>query len=360
MTTNSKIAISFIRYLDENGRPVSSLPDFAKKYDELLELYRLMTLVRKFDAKVVSMQRTGQMGTFASSLGQEAVSVGIGRALKQTDLFFPYYRDQGVLVQRNVKLLEVMQFWGGDERGSHFIGNKEDFPIAIPIATQLVHAVGAAYAVKLRKQNRAVLSTCGDGGTSEGDFYTALNGAGTWNLPLVFVINNNQWAISVSRKIQTKAKTLAQKGIAAGIDCLQVDGNDVIAVKEVVGEALDKARDGGGPTLIEALSYRLCDHTTADDAGRYVDKEDLDKAWQTEPVKRLKSYLLSKGRLSPEQEQELEKSNQAEVNQAVEEYLSLTPQPPESIFDYQYENLPEALLEQKEELELFLQPDNRN
>lgn len=360
MTTDSEIDIKFIRYLDENGSPVSSLPDFAGEQDELLELYRLMTLIRKFDAKVVSMQRTGQMGTFASSLGQEAVSVGIGRALRQTDLFCPYYRDQGVLVQRNVKLLEVIQFWGGDERGSRFIGNKEDFPIAIPIATQLVHAVGAAYAIKLRKQNRVVLSTCGDGGTSEGDFYTALNGAGTWNLPLVFVINNNQWAISVSRKIQSKSKTLAQKGIAAGIDCLQVDGNDVIAVKEVVGKALSKAREGGGPTLIEALSYRLCDHTTADDASRYVDKKELDRAWQTEPVKRLKTYLLSKDWLSPQKEKELEESNQAEVDQAVEDFLNLTPQAPESIFDYQYGNLPEALLEQRDELGLILQPDNRN
>lgn len=358
MAAQGDFNISLIQYLNEKGEAVAPFPEFALKEGELLELYRLLTLVRKFDAKVVSLQRTGNMGTFASSLGQEAVSVGAGRALQETDLFCPYYRDQGTLIQRKVKLVEILQYWGGDERGNRFSENQEDFPVAIPIATQLLHAVGAAYAIKLRKQRRAVLTTCGDGGTSEGDFYTALNGAGTWHLPLVFVINNNQWAISVSRRIQSKANTLAQKGIAAGIECLQVDGNDVIAVRQTVSDALDKARSGGGPTLIEALSYRLCDHTTADDASRYVDKAELTKAWSLEPVARLQKYLRSQNSLTPASEESIENANQRLVDEAVTAFLALAPQPPESMFDYHFATLPNALLEQRNELAQYLHSEN--
>jgi pyruvate dehydrogenase E1 component alpha subunit len=350
--------INYIHYLNEKGEAVAPLPEFALKESELIELYRLMTLIRKFDAKVVSLQRTGKMGTFASSLGQEAVSVGAGHALRETDLFCPYYRDQGALIQRKVKLVEILQYWGGDERGNRFADNQEDFPIAIPIATQLLHAVGAAYAIKLRKQQRAVLTICGDGASSEGDFNAALNGAGTWQLPLVFVINNNQWAISVPRRIQTKAATLAQKGIAAGIECLQVDGNDVIAVCKTVADALDKARAGEGPTLIEALSYRLCDHTTADDASRYIGKAELEQAWTLEPVIRLQSYLRSKNILSSKAEETIERSNQRDVDEAVSTFLNLAPQPPESIFDFHYVALPNALLEQRNELASYLQSEN--
>ncbi len=343
-------------YLDKSGKALGKIPKFAEDRSTLKDLYRLMNLIRIFDKKVVSLQRTGKMGTFATSLGQEGVSVGIGHALQKDDIFVPYYRDQGILYQRRVKLIEIMQYWGGDERGSRYVYNREDLPISIPIATQLVHAVGVAYAVKLRKQERAVLSTCGDGGTSEGDFYIALNGAGTWNLPLVFVINNNQWAISVPRAIQTKADTLAQKAVAAGIDSIQVDGNDVIAVRQVVSEALAKARSGGGPTLIEALTYRLGDHTTADDASRYVDKSDLDKAWALEPIIRLQSYLTKKRILSKKEEKQILETCKEEVDQAVAEYLALSPQPPEAIFDYQYANMPSALQEQKDELNYSLHP----
>ena len=349
-----EVTTTAVQYLDKKGQVVNPLPEFANDPSLLTELYRLMVLIRLFDKKVVSLQRTGKMGTFASSLGQEGFSVGVGSALKKEDLICPYYRDQGILYQRRVKLMEILQFWGGDERGNRYIYNQEDFPIAIPIATQLVHAVGMAYAVKLRKQTRAVLTTCGDGATSEGDFYVALNGAGSWNLPLVIVINNNQWAISVPRTLQTRADTLAQKAIAAGIESVQVDGNDVIAVRKVAEDALEKARSGGGPTLIEALTYRLCDHTTADDATRYVAKSDLEKAWTREPLLRFNEYLMKNGILSLELDEKIKTACKDEVDLAVNQYLSLPPQPPESIFDYQYANLPVALQEQKEDLALNL------
>ena len=345
------------RYIDASGNVETDLPLFAQNRDVLKELYRLMVLIRTFDKKVVSLQRTGKMGTFASSLGQEGVAVGTGHAMQQEDILVPYYRDQGILYQRRVKLLEIMQYWGGDERGSRFIYNREDLPISIPIATQFVHAVGVAYAVKLRHENRAVLTTCGDGGTSEGDFYTALNGAGTWDLPLVFIVINNQWAISVPRKIQSRTKTLAQKAVAAGIEGYQIDGNDVIAVKQAVEEALEKARSGGGPTLIEALTYRLADHTTADDATRYISKKELDTAWTLEPVRRLRSYLTTKQLLTSEEDKTIASSCRQEVEDAVEEYLSLSPQPPDSIFDYQYGNMPAVLQEQRHEVMSNLQSE---
>jgi len=213
----------------------------------------------------------------------------------------------GALLQRNISLTELLQFWSGDERGNHFENNHEDFPFCIPISTQALHAAGIAYAIKLRQQKRAVVSTCGDGGTSKGDFYEAMNFAGVHQLPIVFVANNNQWAISVPRQSQTEAKTIAQKAIAAGFNGIQVDGFDVIAVREAVAQALKNARAGKGPTLIEAITYRLCDHTTADDATRYQPKKETDQAWQLEPIKRLKRYLETQKIWTEKDEQALQK-----------------------------------------------------
>jgi 2-oxoisovalerate dehydrogenase E1 component alpha subunit len=350
MTLVAQFKIKYLQYIDQNGEVLQPLPQFAENSNHLITLYQDMVKTRLFDAKAVALQRTGKMGTFPSSLGQEAVFVGMGHAMNQEDIFCPYYRDQGTMLIRGVKMEELFAYWGGDERGSDFKGPCHDFPIAVPVASQCLHAVGCAYAVKYRKEKRAVLTTVGDGATSKGDFYEAMNVAGNWNLPVVFVINNNHWAISVPLSRQTNSQTLAQKAIAAGFDGIQVDGNDIIAVYDAVSKALSKAREGNGPTLIEAITYRLCDHTTADDAKRYVEPTCIDTAWREEPIKRLYTYLLQQHIWSKEQDEALAKAYSQEIEEAVQAYLNMPAQPATAIVDYHYETWPQNLQAQRDEL----------
>jgi len=246
-----------------------------------------------------------------------------------------------------VTLAEILQFWGGDERGSDYARARKDFPVAVPIASQAPHAVGVATAMKLRKEPRVAVCMLGDGATSKGDFYEAINAAGTWKLPVVFVITNNQWAISVPRKAQTAARTLAQKAITAGIEGTQVDGNDVVAVRHAMDQALTKARSGSGPTLIEALTYRLSDHTTADDATRYRSPDEVAEAWKLEPILRLRAHLVESGAWDKAQEDKLLKECNEQVQAAAQAYLD-TPHPTaENMFDHLYATLPAALAAQR-------------
>lgn len=349
MKTVANFDIKYLQFLNENHETVQDFPGFANP-ETLLELYRLMTLTRVLDTKAVNLQRIGKMGTYPSSQGQEAVGVGIGHAMRDSDVFCPYYRDQGVVLQRQGRLLDILRYWGGDEFGSHYEKATEDFPVCVPIAGQCLHATGVAFAMKYRKEARAVVTTIGEGGTSKGDFYEALNLAGAWQLPVVFVVNNNQWAISVPRNKQTHTQTIAQKAIAAGMEGVQVDGNDVIAVRHAVTQALDKARNAGGPTLIEAITYRLCDHTTADDAKRYMAHEDRKEAWAREPIARLGYYLEAQGLWSKEQEAQLQKSCSEDVAAAVDEYLNTPKGKPTDMFDYLYADLPDSLLDQRDSL----------
>lgn len=346
-TIVAEFKISFIQKLDSQGKLTGSLPAFAKDPDVLLELYYQMVRARTFDKKAITLQRTGKMGTYAPINGQEAIFTAIGHALAKDDVLIPYYRDYAAQFQRGVKMSDILSYWGGDERGSQFGENSEDLPFCVPIASQTLHAAGVAFALRYKGQSRVALTTIGDGGTSEGDFYEALNIAGTWNLPLVFVINNNQWAISVPLEQQTKAQTLAQKAIAAGFQGIQVDGNDVLASCEVVKDAIEKARRGEGPTLIEALSFRLSDHTTADDATRYQPKESVDKALLQEPIRRFRTFLHEQNLWDEEKEKALLERCAKEVQEAVDEYLQKKPQPITSIFDYHFATLPDYLIEQR-------------
>lgn len=346
MTTSFQIEL--IRYLGADGEALAPLPEFARDPAALIPLYRAMVLTRTFDTKAISLQRTGKLGTFASSLGQEAVGVGVASAMSAEDVLLPSYRDHAAQLQRGVTMTESLLYWSGDERGSDFSAARRDFPNCVPVATQICHAAGVACAMKLRHEPRVAVCILGDGGTSKGDFYEGMNITGAWRLPLVIIINNNQWAISVPRGAQTAAATLAQKAIAAGIDGLQVDGNDVIAVRDVISRALAKARSEGGPTLIEAITYRLGDHTTADDATRYRDAEEVSRQWQFEPVARLRNHLLSRGAWSEERERRLTRECAEQVNQAVEAYLAVPPPLPGTMFDYLYAVLPVALRHQRE------------
>jgi 2-oxoisovalerate dehydrogenase E1 component alpha subunit len=249
----SQAELRYTRYLDPAGQPIAPLPAWAADVQLLLKLYRQMQLTRLFDLKVVALQRTGRIGTYAPNLGQEAIGVAIGSLLRPEDVLVPYYRDTAVQLMRGVRMEEIMLYWGGDERGSAYRNPAaaEDFPICVPIATQALHACGVASAFKIRGQQRVVVTTCGDGATSKGDFLEALNLAGTWQLPVVFVVNNNQWAISVPRRLQCGAPTLAQKAIGAGFSGEQVDGNDVLAVYQRLQVALERVRHGKGPVLLE-------------------------------------------------------------------------------------------------------------
>jgi 2-oxoisovalerate dehydrogenase E1 component alpha subunit len=344
--TAASFHIGYTQYLGPDGEPVQPLPAFARDPMALLPLYRAMVLTRAFDTKAVALQRTGKLGTFASSVGQEAIGVGVASAMQSDDVLFPSYRDHAAQLLRGVTMTESLLYWGGDERGSDFSVPRYDFPNCVPIGTQVCHAAGAAYAFLLRHEPRVAVAIFGDGGTSKGDFYEAMNMAGVWQAPLVLVVNNNQWAISVPRSRQSAAQTLAQKAIAAGIDGLQVDGNDVIAMHQVVHAALAKARRGDGPTLIEALSYRLGDHTTADDATRYRDAEVLSQQWAYEPLLRLRTYLMRMNAWDKAQDEQLGRACLAQVEQAVDAYLAIATPDTSAMFDHLYETLPLAMREQ--------------
>jgi 2-oxoisovalerate dehydrogenase E1 component subunit alpha len=345
--TVARFEIRWSRFLDPKGKALRALPDFARDPAELKALYRGMVLARSFDAKAVALQRTGRLGTFPSALGQEAVSVGIAAGMHSDDVLLPSFREHGAQLWRGVSPFELFLFWGGDERGNDFAEAREDFPVCVPVGTHAPHAVGVALAFKLRREGRAAVCAFGDGATSKGDVAEALNIAGAWQLPAVFVINNNGWAISVPVAKQTAAETLAQKGIAAGIEGEQVDGNDVIAVREAVSRAVAKARSGGGPHLIEALTYRLGDHTTADDARRYRNDAEVSPRWAEEPVARLRQYLVAAGLWAKSDEERLLAETSATIEAAAAAYLATPPQAPEAIFDFTYAALPEALADQR-------------
>ena len=347
MRTIAEFAIQHEQVLDASGALVGTLPAFATDPAELVRMYRMMTLARTMDAKAVNLQRTGKLGTYASCLGHEATHVGVGAAMAPEDVLAPVYREYGTQLWRGVTMREILLYWGGDERGSDFAGPRHDFAWCVPIATQTMHAAGAALAFRLRGEPRCAVAYIGDGGTSEGAFYEALNLAGARKLPVVFVVVNNGWAISLPLAQQTAAETLAQKGIAAGVPGIQVDGNDVIAVRKVVGDALARARSGGGPTLVEALTYRLSDHTTADDASRYRDPEEVRQAWVLEPLLRLRRYLSGIGAWGEAAEQALHSDSARQVEAAVAEYLATPRQSTDAMFDTLFETLPPHLAAQR-------------
>lgn len=349
--TGFTVKIPFTEYIGSDGEAIVSLPEWAKNLQKPIEMYRLMVLVRHLDALAVNLQRTGQLGTYASSLGAEAVDTGIGFVLKDRPetLFTPYYRQYAELVAvwGAYAFLYPLRYWGGDERGNMFADGKRFLPFSVPIGTQITHAVGAAYARQVRGEKGAVVAICGDGATSRPDFSDGLVFAGSWKLPVVLVINNNQWAISTPRSAQTAAYMLALRGIGYGVRAEQCDGNDPLAVYEAVSNACMRAEEGKGPTLIEAISYRLCNHTTADDAKRYVPEGELEAAWRKEPICRMQKFLEKAGVWNDILEEELLSHVKGEVERVKNKYLSgLEQRPAEDIVEHLYEQTPSALIAQ--------------
>ena len=349
-TTVASFEIGYTRFLGPDGETTGELPAFAGEPRNLIPLYRAIVETRRFDAKAVALQRTGRMGTYPSSLGQEAVGVGIGAAMRDDDVLVPTYRETAAMLWRGVTRTEILLYWGGDERGHDYAGPREDLPVSVPIGTHPLHAVGVAWAMRSRRQDRVAVAVFGDGASSKGDVYEALNMAGAWNLPVVFIAVNNQWAISVSREAQTAAETIAQKAIAAGFAGEQVDGNDVIAVRHATGEALAKARNGGGPTLIEAITYRMTDHTTADDASRYRPPEEVSAHWAEDPAARLRTWLANAGVWTKDDEEAMIADIDTAIEDSVAAYEAMPAMPPESMFDHMYAELPAPMAAQRAEV----------
>ncbi|VAW58589.1 Branched-chain alpha-keto acid dehydrogenase, E1 component, alpha subunit [hydrothermal vent metagenome] len=345
----ASFSIHYSQLLNNQGRLQATPGPFTSNTENLLKLYRNMLTSRLFDSKAIALQRTGRLGTYASTLGQEALPTAAGYAMAREDVLAPMYREYAALFVRGVSISEILLYWGGDERGMAFQNGSDDLPFCVPIASQTCHAVGVAYAFKLRKQPRVAVCVIGDGGTSKGDFYEAINAAGVWQLPVVFLVHNNQWAISVPRAQQSAAKTLAQKAVAAGISCEQIDGNDVLGCYEKISAAVERARTGGGPHLIEAMSYRLGNHTTADDASRYRSEKEVEEAWKNEPIQRLKLHLLQDKKVSEDSLNEMKEQCQQQIDEQVEIYLNTPRQPLESMFDSLYEQLPQSLQQQRAE-----------
>jgi 2-oxoisovalerate dehydrogenase E1 component alpha subunit len=345
----ARFEIPYRGCLASDGTLCGPLPAFASDVELLRRLYRVMVRARVFDTKAVNLQRTGKLGTYPACMGHEATHVGVGSAMRAEDVLFTVYREIGTKFWRGIDMLDILLYWGGDERGTNYRNSPQDFPFCVPIGSQMPHAAGAALAFQIRGEARCALAFIGDGGTSQGAFYEALNLAGAKKLPLVCVIVNNRWAISVPVSAQTAAQTLAQKAIAAGIPSLQVDGNDVLIVRETVAEALERGRTGGGPTVIEALTYRLSDHTTSDDATRYRPAAEVEAAHRIEPLARLRTYLTSQGHWDDAAEQALRRECSEAVEAAVKQYLATPKQSTDSMFDYLYAQLPAGLRAQRED-----------
>jgi pyruvate dehydrogenase E1 component alpha subunit len=309
-----------------------------------------MVLGRTFDERALNLQREGRIGTYASIHGQEASQMGTAFAAEERDWIFPSFRETGVYIAKGYPLHQIIQYWGGDERGLINPKGVNIFPVCVPVGTHIPHASGAAWAAKYRGDGAAVLVYFGDGGTSEGDFHEGLNFAGTFRLPIVFVCQNNQWAISVPREKQTAAKTLAQKAIAYGFKGLQVDGNDFFAVYKATKDALDRARSGGGPTLLECFTYRMSDHTTADDASRYRSREEV-AAWQErDPILRLERYMEKKGLWNEDYKEEVHAEVKKTVDEAVEKAEAVKKADPADMITYTYESLSQRQKKQLKEI----------
>ncbi len=342
-----------LQVVDEAGKVRESLvPDLGDR--ELATIYKWMVLARAADDKAFVLQREGRLGTYAQLKGHEAIQIGSALALEDEDWFFPHYRDLGALALRGVPVHLTYLYWMGNEAGSHFPEGVRVYPITVPVGSQIPIAVGVAWAAKMRHEPSVTLVSFGDGATSQGDFHDGLNFAGVFQTPTVFLCQNNQWAISVPRSRQTASKTLAQKALAYGLGGLQVDGNDVLAVYAAARECVERARQGAGATLIEAVTYRLTDHTTADDASRYRSQEEVAVWMQKEPIRRFRRFLEWKGLWSKSLSQEAKEEADAHVAEAVRIAESFPDPTPRDLFQYTYHEMTGRLEEELQELEQSL------
>lgn len=322
--------------------------------DEILKAYKDMLFARTADLQIVSYQRQGRIYTYPPNYGQEAIGSAIGKVMAETDWLVPAFREMGAWLAKGVSLKEIFLYFMGHEDGSLLKNAKNMLPISVPIASQLTHAAGIAYEIKFHKKKDVVFAVVGDGGTSEGDFHEGLNFAGVWNVPVVFVVQNNQYGISTPFKIQTASDGIAIKAMAYGIEGIQVDGNDYFAMYQALKTAREHAAVGKGPVLIEAVTYRKGAHTTSDDPTKYRTKKE-EESWEVkDPLKRLKSFLTDKKLFSEKEEQKLISEYKKEIDRQFEEVEHNMNYPLDDVFQYLYEELPADLLVQKKEYERYL------
>ena len=340
-----RYSIEHLSVLDSDGNLDEAL-DPALAADDLRSLYRAMVLGRRLDERMVRLQRQGRIGTFAPIKGQEAAQIGSVFALRPADWMVPSFRETAAMIWRGWPIEKLLLLYSGHLEGGQPGPEQHDLPVCIPVATQMPHAVGLAYAVQYRGDDAVVMAYCGDGATSEGDFHEALNFAGVWSVPIIFVVQNNQWAISVPLKKQTHSATIAQKALAYGFPGVQVDGNDVLAVYAASRDAVARARAGEGPTLIECVTYRLGVHTTADDPTKYRTQEEV-AAWERkDPLTRFTAYLEKRNVAVAGVEGDVD----AEIAAAIARFESAGPVDPLAMFDHAYGAPPPLVEAQRAEV----------
>ncbi len=343
--------IDYLSILDENNKLDSELePDIPQEVH--LKMFRAMLLGRCFDERMLDLQRQGRIGTFPPIKGQEAAQVGAVAVLRDSDWLVPSFRETPAELMRGRTMESVLLYYSGYNEGTVIPKNQHDMPMSVPVASQILHAVGIGLAAKYRKTDEVVMTFFGDGATSEGDFHEALNCAAVYQCPVVFICQNNQWAISVPLREQTHSETLAQKAVAYGMPGIQVDGNDILAVYAAASEAANRARSGGGPTFIECVTYRIMMHTTADDPKKYRPEEEVERWKLKDPLLRYQKYLLQKNIL-PESGYT---DSLAEVKQEIQAAIDRVEQQtkelgdPLDMFNHLYAELPPFLQKQKAEL----------
>jgi 2-oxoisovalerate dehydrogenase E1 component len=326
------------------GKDPNLPPETLKRFYEQLVFGRL------FDEKASNLSTLREIGTYAPGKGQEGCQVGAANALEKGDWYVPMYRDSAGMMAFGMPPKNLLLYWGGDERGMHIPAELNMLPIAVPVATQLPHAVGLAMAKRLQGEKSVAYVVTGDGGTSKADFHESLNFAGVNELPVVFGVENNQWAISVRRNNQTASKTIAQKAVAYGFEGILVDGNDIIASYEVTKYAVEKARRGGGPTLIEYTTYRLGPHTTAELVSNKLKAPDEVAEWEKRsPIIRFEKYLMSRGLLDDKSKDAVAAAAQRRMDEAVAAYRATPAPDPATIFEYTYASPTAALVEERME-----------
>ncbi len=350
----SPLEDKMVQVMDNEGNIINPglMPDLTD--DQILKAYKDMLFERTADLMTVSYQRQGRIYTYPPNYGQEAIHIATAFVLDDEDWVVPAFREMGVYLAKGATLKEIFLYFMGYEDGTVFKNAKNILPISVPIASQLPHATGVGYAVKYKGEHKAVFTFVGDGGTSEGDFHEALNFAGVWHVPVIFIVQNNQYAISTRKENQTASINYAVKAVAYGIKGIKVDGNDFFAMYAVAKEAKDRAVKNYDPILIEAVTYRKGAHTTSDDPTKYRDKEE-EKQWdERDPLRRLKAYLVKKGLWSEDQEQKLVAEYKKQVDRIFSEAENYGPYKLEDVFKYMYADMPDDLRRQMHEHERFL------